>query len=161
MTERLLRTSEVAERLRVSPKTVGGGGIRIQPSQRRFRWPENGAVGRGPAAHRGSAERCDRAGSGGGCGGLRELAEARLLAEDTPGLARRLRHALLAEAVAAQLLPGEREGLHEQIALAFEGAHDDTLAAEIAGHWATAGQPARELPPRVAAARPARSVTAG
>jgi len=91
-------------------------------------------------------------------GGLRELAGARLLAEDTPGFAHRPRHALLAEAVAGQLLPGERAGLHEQIARALEAAYDDTLAAEIAGHWAAAGQPARELPARVAAARAAERV---
>jgi hypothetical protein len=42
-------------------------------------------------------------------GGLRELAAGRLLAEDTSGGEYRPRHALLAEAVAAGLLPGERE----------------------------------------------------
>src|SRR5215831_15726724 len=45
--------------------------------------------------------------------GLRELAAARLLAEDTAGEAHRSRHVLLAEAVAGGLLPGERAVLHE------------------------------------------------
>ena len=43
--------------------------------------------------------------------GLRELASERMLAEDAPGGAHRPRHALLAEAVAGALLPGERSGL--------------------------------------------------
>ena len=41
-------------------------------------------------------------------GGLRELTAARLLADADGRGAHRPRHALLAEAVAAELLPGER-----------------------------------------------------
>ena len=52
-------------------------------------------------------------------GGLRELAAARLLAEDTAGGVYRPRHALLAEAVAGGLLPGERAVLHERTARAL------------------------------------------
>ena len=51
--------------------------------------------------------------------GLRELAAARLLAEDTAGGGHRPRHALLGEAVAAGLLPGERAVLHERAARAL------------------------------------------
>ena len=51
--------------------------------------------------------------------GLRELAAARLLAEDTSGGGHRPRHALLGEAVAAGLLPGERAVLHERAARAL------------------------------------------
>ena len=88
--------------------------------------------------------------------GLRELAAARLLAEDTSGGGHRPRHALLGEAVAAGLLPGERVVLHERTAQALAG--DQALAAEVAGHWQAAGRPAEELPARVAAADAAERV---
>ncbi len=88
--------------------------------------------------------------------GLRELAAARLLAEDASGGGHRLRHALLAEAVAAGLLPGERAVLHERAARALAG--DPALAAEVAGHWQAAGRPAEELQARVAAAQAAERV---
>src|SRR5579872_619850 len=90
-------------------------------------------------------------------GGLRELAAARLLAEDTSGDEYRPRHALLAEAVAAGLLPGERAALHGSMArvLAAAGGRG---AAQVAGHWQAAGNPAAELPARVAAAEAAERV---
>src|SRR5215467_2702164 len=53
-------------------------------------------------------------------GGLRELAAARLLAEDAGDGGHRPRHALLAEAVAHGLLPGERAALHERTARALK-----------------------------------------
>jgi DNA-binding CsgD family transcriptional regulator/tetratricopeptide (TPR) repeat protein len=90
--------------------------------------------------------------------GLRELAAVRLLAEDTTGGAHRPRHALLAEAVAAGLLPGERAALHERTARALQAAGGDTLAAEAAGHWQAAGRPAEELPARMVAAAAAEVV---
>jgi DNA-binding CsgD family transcriptional regulator len=90
--------------------------------------------------------------------GLRELAAARLLAEDTAGGAHRPRHALLAEAVAAGLLAGERAALHERTARALAAAGGDRLAAEVAGHWQAAGRPAGELPARIAAAGAAERV---
>jgi DNA-binding CsgD family transcriptional regulator len=88
--------------------------------------------------------------------GLRELAEARLLAEDTAGGGHRPRHALLAEAVASRLLAGERVMLHERTAQAL--ASDQAPAAEVAGHWQAAGHPAEELPARIAAAEAAERV---
>ncbi len=88
--------------------------------------------------------------------GLRELAAARLLAEDTSDGGHRPRHALLGEALAAGLLPGERAVLHERAARALAG--DPALAAEVAGHWQAAGRPAEELPARVAAAEAAERV---
>ena len=91
--------------------------------------------------------------------GLRELAAARLLAEDTtPGGGHRPRHALLAEAVTAALLPGERAMLHERTARALAAAGGEALAGETAGHWQAAGRPAEELPARVAAAAAAERV---
>ena len=90
--------------------------------------------------------------------GLRELAAARLLAGDTSGGGHRPRHALLAEAVAGGLLPGERAVLHERAARALAAAGDPALAAEVAGHWQAAGRPAEEFPARVAAAEAAERV---
>jgi DNA-binding CsgD family transcriptional regulator len=90
--------------------------------------------------------------------GLRELAAARLLADSPAGAAYRPRHALLAEAVAAALPPGERIALHERTARALEAEGDETLAAEVAGHWAAAGRGTEELRARVAAAEAAERV---
>jgi len=91
-------------------------------------------------------------------GGLRELAAVQLLTEMTADKAVRPRHALLSEAVAAGLLPGERVVLHERAARALEETSDDALAAEAAGHWAAAGRPAEELPARMLAADAAERV---
>jgi DNA-binding CsgD family transcriptional regulator/tetratricopeptide (TPR) repeat protein len=69
----------------------------------------------------------------------------------------RFRHALLAEAVYATLLPGEREELHGRLAeeLARSGA---AAAAELAPHWAAAGRTKEALAASVAAARQAQAV---
>jgi len=91
-------------------------------------------------------------------GALRELGSARLLADSTAEGAHRPRHALLAEAVAAELLPGERVVLHKRAARALEAGGDEALAAEVAGHWAAAGCPAEELRARGAAAGAAERV---
>ncbi len=91
-------------------------------------------------------------------GGLRELTAARLLADGVTRGALRPRHALLAEAVAAELLPGERAAFHERMARALQATGDDTSAAEVAGHWAAAGRAAEELPARVRAAEAAERV---
>ena len=91
-------------------------------------------------------------------GGLRELAAAQLLGEDTAGETHRPRHRLLAEAVAGGLLPGERAALHEGTARALAVAGDQTLAGEIAGHWQAAGKPGKELPARVKGAEAAERV---
>ena len=89
--------------------------------------------------------------------GLRELV-VRLLAASTSDGAYRPRHALLAEAVAAGLLPGERVVLHERTARALAATGDEMLAAEVARHWAAAGRASEELPARVAAAGAAERV---
>jgi DNA-binding CsgD family transcriptional regulator len=91
--------------------------------------------------------------------GVRNLSAARLLGARADG-GHRPRHALLAEAVAAELLPGERVSLHERVAQALEAAGDETLAAEAAGHWAAAGRSGEELRARLAAARAAEQVFA-
>jgi DNA-binding CsgD family transcriptional regulator len=92
-------------------------------------------------------------------GAVRELTEARLLAMSSDG-AHRPRHALLAEALAAELLPGERVSLHERVARALETTGGEALAAEAAGHWAAAGRPREELHARLIAARAAEQVVA-
>ena len=84
--------------------------------------------------------------------GLRELAAARLLADNTGQGGHRPRHALLAEAVAAGLLPGERVVLHERTARLLEEMGGDALTAEAASHWAEAGRPSEELSARLLAA---------
>ena len=89
--------------------------------------------------------------------GLRELV-ARLLAASISDGAYRPRHALLAEAVAAGLLPGERVVLHERTARALAATGDEMMAPEVARHWAAAGRAAEELPARVAAAGAAERV---
>jgi DNA-binding CsgD family transcriptional regulator/tetratricopeptide (TPR) repeat protein len=90
--------------------------------------------------------------------GLRELTAARLLADAAAAGEQRPRHALLAEAVAADLLPGEKTSLHERLAEALRVAGDDAFVAEVAGHWAAAGHAAEELPARVRAAEAAERV---
>ncbi len=69
----------------------------------------------------------------------------------------RFRHALLAEAVYATILPGEREELHAGLAeqLARSTAADP---AELAPHWAAAGRTAEALVASVEAARQAEAV---
>jgi DNA-binding CsgD family transcriptional regulator/tetratricopeptide (TPR) repeat protein len=91
-------------------------------------------------------------------GGLRELTGARLLADTDVGGEQRPRHALLAEAVAAELLPGEQATLHERVARALQAVGENASAGEVAGHWAAAGRPAEELSARVRAAEAAERV---
>src|SRR6266487_5096404 len=69
----------------------------------------------------------------------------------------RFRHALLAEAIYATILPGEREELHARLAeeLARSGAAG---AAELAPHWAVAGRTAEALVASVEAACQAEAV---
>jgi DNA-binding CsgD family transcriptional regulator/tetratricopeptide (TPR) repeat protein len=90
---------------------------------------------------------------------MHELTAARLLAPPADG-GHAPRHALLAEALAAELLPGERVSLHERIAGALQAAGDDALAAEAAGHWAAASRSGEELQARLTAARAAEQVFA-
>ena len=88
---------------------------------------------------------------------LREL-EGRSLAETAADGRHRARHALLAEAAAARLLPGERRGLHERLAAVLQ-ADGEALAAEAADHWAAAGRGPQELRARLTAARNAERIS--
>ena len=74
------------------------------------------------------------------------------------------RHALLAEAVHAELLPGERVRLHAALAGALEagleGGAPASRAARLAYHWAAAGDQPRALTASLAAAAAAEGVYA-
>src|SRR5262249_51977737 len=129
-----------------------------------------GLAGAGRAPNQGLLGAGSRRGTQGAPGGARGPGAAPPPAGGTPARGhppppppradggRQPRPSLLGEAVAAGLLPGERAALHERTARALAEAGDRGLPAEVAGHWQAAGDPARELPVRVAAARTAERV---
>jgi DNA-binding CsgD family transcriptional regulator/tetratricopeptide (TPR) repeat protein len=88
---------------------------------------------------------------------LRAAVEATVLVAEPETSSFRFRHALLAEAIYATILPGEREELHARLAeeLARSGAAG---AAELAPHWAAANRPAEALAASVEAACQAEAV---
>ena len=88
---------------------------------------------------------------------LRAAVEGGVLVAEPQTGSFRFRHALLAEAIYATILPGEREELHARLAeeLARSGA---AKAAELAPHWAAAGHAAEALVASVEAARHAEAV---
>jgi DNA-binding CsgD family transcriptional regulator/tetratricopeptide (TPR) repeat protein len=88
---------------------------------------------------------------------LRQAVEQGVLVADQETGGFRFRHALLAEAVYATILPGEREDLHARLAdeLARSGAAG---AAELASHWEAAGRSAEALTASVDAGRQAEAV---
>jgi DNA-binding CsgD family transcriptional regulator len=90
---------------------------------------------------------------------LRRAVERGVLVADQASGSFRFRHALLAEAVYATILPGEREELHACLAaeLARGGA---ASAAELASHWAAAGRATEALAASVQAARETEAVFA-
>ena len=93
---------------------------------------------------------------------LRRTVEHDVLVPDQPAGSFRFRHALLAEAIYATVLPGEREELHARLARAL--GDDPALAAssiagELAHHWAAAGRPVEALRASVDAARDAAAVS--
>jgi len=88
---------------------------------------------------------------------LRRAVEHGVLVADQTAGSFRFRHALLAEAIYATILPGEREELHAKLAeqLARSGA---ASAAELAPHWDAAGRSTEALVASVDAARQAEAV---
>ncbi|MGI8572271.1 MAG: ATP-binding protein, partial [Solirubrobacteraceae bacterium] len=94
-------------------------------------------------------------------GAPRETVTSHLLVSD--GLRYAFRHALLREAVYADLLAGERVPLHAALATALQ-AHPElaearaTVAAEIAHHWSAAGIEERALAASVQAAAEAEGI---
>jgi DNA-binding CsgD family transcriptional regulator/tetratricopeptide (TPR) repeat protein len=90
--------------------------------------------------------------------GLREAVSAHVLAVDAGDGAYGFRHALVKEAVYAELLPGERTRLHARFAAALAGRDDrggPGRAAELAWHWYAAHDLERALPAAVEAGRAA------
>jgi predicted ATPase len=87
---------------------------------------------------------------------LRQAVEHGVLVVDQATGSFRFRHALLAEAVYATILPGEREELHAR--LAEELARRAAAPAELAPHWAAAGRGPEALATSVEAARQAEAV---
>lgn len=85
--------------------------------------------------------------------GLRELDRLRLLAAADGPLVR-LRHPLVADAIRAQLAPGEASEVHGRAATLLADLPDPP-AAEIAEHWFWAGNDAEELRWRIRAAEAA------
>ncbi|HTP23392.1 MAG TPA: AAA family ATPase [Solirubrobacteraceae bacterium] len=69
----------------------------------------------------------------------------------------RFRHALLAEAIYATILPGEREELHTKLAEELSRS-EASPSAELAPHWAAAGRNPEALAASVEAAREAEAV---
>ncbi|MEV0810787.1 AAA family ATPase [Micromonospora sp. NPDC050200] len=67
----------------------------------------------------------------------------------------RLRHRLVAEVLAHELLPAERSALHRRYAEAVTRAPAELHQARLAHHWRLAGEPGRALPAAMAAAREA------
>ncbi len=88
---------------------------------------------------------------------LRQAVESGVLVADQAAGLFRFRHALLAEAIYATILPGEREQLHGRLAEEL-ASHETTAAAELAPHWAAAGRPREALVASVEAAHQAEVV---
>jgi len=88
---------------------------------------------------------------------LRKAVEHRLLVADQTAGTFRFRHALLAEAVYATLLPGEREDLHTRLARAL--GENRASAGELASHWTAAGRPIEAFTASMRAARDAEAVS--
>jgi DNA-binding CsgD family transcriptional regulator len=96
---------------------------------------------------------------------LREAVDQQLLLPEPGGDGYLFRHALVAEAVYGELLPGERVRLHTALAGALEagleaGDAPATRAARIAHHWSAAGDQPRALSASVEAATAAERVYA-
>ena len=86
--------------------------------------------------------------------GLREAVSAHVLLVDAGDGAYGFRHALVKEAVYAELLPGERTRLHARFAAALDGRDgggEPGMAAELAWHWYAAHDLERALPAAVEA----------
>ena len=91
-------------------------------------------------------------------GGLREAVSAHVLLVEAGDGTYGFRHALVKEAVYAELLPGERTRLHTRFAAALAagaGGADAGLAAELAWHYNAAHDLDRALPAAVEAGKAA------
>jgi DNA-binding CsgD family transcriptional regulator/tetratricopeptide (TPR) repeat protein len=97
---------------------------------------------------------------------LREAMLHGVLVLDERGTSYRFRHGLLQEVAYLELLPGERERLHEAIASALEadphlvGGDAPSVAAQVSEHWLHGHDPTRALPAAVRAGLEAERVNA-
>ncbi len=97
---------------------------------------------------------------------LREAVDRAIMVADPETGRYSFRHELMAEAIHAHLLPGERGALHAAFGAALEGelegsdAVDARRAGELAHHWLAAGNEERALPALVAAGESALVVHA-
>ena len=96
---------------------------------------------------------------------LREVADHQVLLPEPGSDGYVFRHALLAEAVYGNLLPGERVSLHTALAAILEadqgaGEPSAAQAARLAHHWSAAGDHPRALAASLAAAAAAEQVYA-
>lgn len=88
---------------------------------------------------------------------LREATDARLLEPDPTGAGYRFQHALLAEAIAADLLPSDRRGLHARYASVLD---PQTAPATLARHRLGAGDRPGAMEASLAAAATASAAGA-
>ena len=87
---------------------------------------------------------------------LRQAVEHGVLVANQASGTFRFRHALLAEAVYATILPGEREEVHGRLAEALTKFHIGR-PAELATHWMVAGRAAESLAASIQAAHEAEA----
>jgi predicted ATPase len=97
--------------------------------------------------------------------GLREAVDQQVLLPEPSGAGYLFRHALVAEAVYSELLPGERVRLHTALAGALEagveaGEARASRAARLAYHWWAAGDQPRALTASLQAAAAAEQAYA-
>lgn len=91
---------------------------------------------------------------------LREAVNGRVLVVDAGQRGYSFRHALMREAVHADLLPGEHARLHARYAEALERDASPDRAGEIAHHWISAHEAAKSFEWSLRAADHSRSVYA-
>jgi DNA-binding NarL/FixJ family response regulator len=91
--------------------------------------------------------------------GLRDVVDRQVVIVDPESGAYGFRHAMVAEVVYGDLLPGERRRLHAAVA-EWLTARGGEAAAELAHHWYAAHRPAEAIPACLAAARAASALYA-
>ena len=96
---------------------------------------------------------------------LRDAVDSYVLAHDPSSRGYSFRHALLREAIYADLLPGQRSRLHIVLAEALSGqpelaGYGATAAAELAYHWYAAGDIPKALAASLAAGLAAEDIHA-
>jgi predicted ATPase/class 3 adenylate cyclase/DNA-binding SARP family transcriptional activator len=89
---------------------------------------------------------------------LRDAVEHGILVTDPETNCFRFRHALLAEAIYATLLPGEREQVHGRLAEELGRGEPQASPAELAPHWEAAGRAPEAIAASVEAARESEAV---